>query len=46
MLRKSWWVFKQGQKWDGPHFTEQRAHQACLRARQDGHGLVYVERVT
>lgn len=44
MAKKTWWVFKNGQKWDGPHRTEKSADQACLRARADGHGLVYVER--
>lgn len=44
MNKKIWWVFKQGQKWDGPHFSERKADQACVRARQDGHGLVYVEK--
>lgn len=43
MNRKMWTVCKAGQKWDGPHYTEKAADQACLRARADGHGLVYVE---
>ena len=43
--QKVWWVFKAGKQWDGPHFTEKRADQACYRARKYGHGLVYVERV-
>ena len=44
-MKRVWYVFKQGQKWDGPHFTVKSADQACLRARRDGHGNVYVERV-
>jgi len=43
--RKCWFVFKLGRKWDGPHFTERKADEACVRARQDGCGLVYVEQV-
>ena len=45
-MRKTWWVFKNGQRWDGPHFSERKADAACARARADGHGLVYVERTS
>ena len=45
-MKRIWWIFKAGQKWDGPYFSERLADAACLRARADGHGLVYVEQVT
>ena len=42
-MKKIWWVIKQGQQFDGPHFSVKAADAACLRARADGHGLVHVE---
>ena len=44
--KRVWWVFSGGVQWDGPHYTEASADDACIRARFAGHPLVYVEQVT
>jgi len=45
LTRKTWYIFKHGRKWDGPYFSERKADEVCIRARRDGHRLVYVEKL-
>lgn len=42
-MRKTWSVYRQGFRFDGPHFSARAADAAALRARAAGHGPVYVE---